>query len=122
MKENNTVQRLSKVLKSTRDQDVADKFTEKETGIHDNVIEQESRSEGNPKEENVVELAFDELDGGQPKNDDIENDASGLVAESLDDVDGSHEDDRLKHEEMLLKDLRVCLIFCCIFFLKASVL
>ena len=111
MKENSTVQRLSKVLKSARDKDAGERFTESETEIPTSVTDPEAHSEGNASTENVDEIAFDELDGVHLKDYVIENEANGLVPEPLDDVDGPNADDRLKHEAMLLKDLKVCLIF-----------
>ena len=96
-KEKSAVERrLAQVLKSTRENSSADKITEDATGL--------AKSTETKGIENKVELAREQLQD----LDYVQNEARGLPIQSVvDDTDVSTDGDRLKHEELLLKELKV---------------
>ena len=111
LKENSPIQRLSKVLKATREKEAADRDGLDETDSPNNETDQETQSEEKRSKQHIGELAFDEKDGGHLQDPDkIPNKASNLIAETVDCIDGVERPDnadKLKHKDLLLRDLKV---------------
>ena len=111
-KEDNTVQRLAKVLKNASEKDTADTFGLDETDSPNNGTAEETESEGNHNRENKLDVSVDEVDGVYIQDPgEVPNENSCSNSGDFDCVDGVQEtveDNRLKHEELLMRDLKVC--------------
>ena len=101
-KEDNTIQRLTKVLKGTSEKDKADTF-----GLN----ESNTGSEGNHDSENKLDGTVNDIDGERFQDPgEVPDENSGSISEDFDYVDGVQESDeanRLKHEDILMRDLKV---------------
>ena len=100
-KDKSTVERLAQVLKRTHENAAADKaFTDLETTIATSVNDQATHS-----------AETQDLEAGLHNMQDLTASLPIKSTDAVDDTEESTDDDRLKHQELLMKDLKVCKLF-----------